>query len=395
MKSQSPSLSSSFFPASVVTAAVDTCVAGLHAQSDASRMAACVFDLRRTLTEQLLREAAPESASDVKNERDEDALAGLDSAREDILRDNLPPLLVPPGPYNTGFSAWRGAIIAVLGLVFGSALSQGLGLAGAGAVLCSTVGVGAALWLGEILSQVRARGELRVGRQAEKGCLLLRWKSLRRYARVLWGAALVLTLMRDFLQQNPALQEILSALSAFLVQGSALPMLQNMYWLLALLLLFSLLCQRPKFLDIAEYRLRLHCAAQAWWDGALLAREGILARHEALHGKHSLARQKAAQELCSFAAELPSAQAFWLRERLTMLGFSTSPSPSRARSGSGGQDKGQENMGNILWHPDLATRYDVVGHVEEGDHCYVDTPPLTDGEGEQLLRKGTLRKVRV
>lgn len=383
---------SSFFPASPVAAAVDTCVAGLYPQADASRMAACVFDLRRSLTEQLLREA---DSAPVRNGRAgefgeaEDLPAGLDSAQEDILRDSLPPLLVPPGPYTTDFSAWRGAIVAVLGLVFGSALSQGLGLTGAGAVLCSTVGVGAALWLAEILAQVRVQGELRLGsRQSGKGGLLLRWKSLRRWGRVLWGAALVLTLLRDFLQQNPALQDILSALTAFLVQGSALPMLQNLYWLLTLLLLFALLCQRPKSLDIAEYRLRLYCAAQAWWDGALLAREGILARYESLHGKHNQTRQKAAQELCSFAAELPSAQAFWLRERLHMLGFSTN-SPANPGS-SGGPERGQ-----LVWHPGLASHYDVVGHVEAGDSCYVDTPPLTDDKGEQLLRKGTLRKVRV
>lgn len=367
------------FPApsdsSPVAALVESNAGPLTLRATPAELAASVFDLRRGLVESLIRQ--PDAGVAQQSEDSSYAassLPSMDAAHEDILRDSLPPLLVPSGPYTPVFSAWRGAIVAVVGLICGSAVAQGLALSGAAAVLLSTMGVGGALWLADMLAHASACGTLQLGSCA------LRWKTLRRVARLLWGAALVLTLLRDFLQQNPALQDILTAVSGFLTQGSALALLQNMYWLLALSLLFALASRKPARLDVDEYRLRLHIAAQAWWDGALLARTGILARHEQLHGKQSLLRQKAAQELCSFAAELPSAQSFWLRERLLMLGFSAL-SPDGATEGE------------VRWHNALAATYDVVGHVEDGDRCYVDTVPLMDGE--RMARKGTLRKVRV
>lgn len=360
--------------ASPVAALVASTAASLTFRSTPAQLAACVFDLRRTLVERVCQpdNGATQQLGDGPYAAS--SLPAMNTAHEDILRDSLPPLLVPTGPYTPVFSAWRGAIIAVVGLICGSAVAQGLALSGAAAVLLSTVGVGGALWLADMLAHARARGTLQMGSHS------LRWKTLRRVTRLLWGIALVLTLLRDFLQQNPALQDILMAVSDFLTQGSALALVQNIYWLLALGLLFAIAGRKPARLDVDEYRVRLHIAAQAWWDGALLAREGILARHEQLHGKQSLLRQKAAQELCSFAAELPSAQSFWLRERLLMLGFSAPP-PDGATEGE------------IRWHGALAATYDVVGHVEDGDRCYVDTLPLMDGE--RMARKGTLRKVRV
>lgn len=356
---------------SSVVALVERSMAELGPQPSEAQMAACVFDVRRALVENLLREPVP--AADNMAEAPPLPTALPATAQEDILRDSLPPLQVPAGPYVPVFSAWRGGIAAVLGLIFSSALAQGLALPESVAMLLSIAGVGAALWLADRLAQARAQGTVHWGKRQ------LRWKTLSRIGRIGWGAALLLTLLRDFLQQNPALSDALSALSAFLQQGP-LALVQNMYWLLALILLFVLTSRRPIRLDMAEYQVRLNLAAHTWWDSALLLRDGILARYESAHGRQSLLRQKAAQELCSFAAELPSAQSFWLRERLHMLGFSTAPQGETAPTGE------------LHWHSALAASYDVVGYVEEGDACYVDTPPLL--AGEQVLRKGTLRKVR-
>lgn len=361
-------------PSSSVAALVDQSMSGLGPQPSEAQTAACIFDLRRALVEALLREPAPQSSDAAE------ALAlpplrsgALDSAQEDILRDSLPPLQVPAGPYLPMFSAWRSGIAAVLGLMFTAAVAQGLGLPESLGLLLGMAGVAAALWLTETLAQARAQGTMHLGKRR------MRWKTLGRISRIVWGVALLLTLLRDFLQQNPALSDILSALSAFLQHGP-LALVQNMYWLLALMLLFALTIRKTVRLNKDEYRTRLLLSAQVWWDSALLLRDSILARYEATHGKQSLLRQKAAQELCSFAAELPSAQAFWLRERLHMLGYSTA-APGEAAP-----------TGELHWHSALAASYDVVGYVQEGDPCYVDTPPLLSGE--QVLRKGTLRKVR-
>lgn len=357
-----------------VRALVDQSMTGIGSQPSAAQLAACIFDLRRALVETLLREPAPSHGTEAERaDLPELNPMELDSAQEDILRDSLPPLPVPAGPYVPVFSAWRSGIAAILGLIVLSAMAQGLALPEAIRLLLGMAGVGVALWLAEALAQARAQGAVHWGKRR------VRWKTLGRLGRIVWGAALVLTLLRDFLQQNPALSDILSALTAFLQDGP-LALVQNMYWLLALLALFALTIRKTIRLDTDEYRVRLLLGAQIWWDGALLLRDGILARHEATHGKQSLLRQKAAQEVCSFAAELPSAQAFWLRERLHMLGFSTAAHGEAAPTGE------------LRWHSGLAAEYDVVGYVQEGDRCYVDTPPLL--EGEQVLRKGSLRKVR-
>lgn len=360
--------------ASPVPTLLAASTAALGPKPDPAQLAAGLFDLRRDMVARLLRlPALPQEGTNTR------ATAGatlsteqdmpLTNAQEDILRDTLPPLQVSAGPYTPVFSAWRGALAAVLGLIFGSALVQGVQISGIWAVLGGMTGVGAALWLADNLAHARATGLLRCfGRS-------LRWKHVRRWGTVIWWATLVLTLLRDFLQQNPALEDTLAALTAFLTQGAALPLLQNMYWLLGFIALFVVATHRPVRLDMAEYHARLHMVAQTWWDSALIVRDSILAQYAVTHSAHSAQRQKAVQELYSFAAELPVARARWLHERLDSLGFST-----------------PKVEGELRWEAGLASTYDVVGHVTEGDCCFVDTPPLMDGE--QLVRKGTLRKIR-
>lgn len=373
--------------ASPVPDLIATITAALGPKPNPSQLAAGLFDIRRCLVESLLQMPAPvdsplsspsTQATDEQNAAPNSpdstststAPIPLTMAQEDILRDALPPLQVPAGPYMPVFSAWRGAVAAVMGLIAGSAVAQGLQISGALAVLCSMAGVCAALWLADYLAHARATGNLQCAGRT------LRWKTLRRWGTVAWGAALVLTLMRDFLQQNPALEDILAAFSAFLTQGAALPLLQNMYWLLGFIVLFLVATRRPVCLDMAEYSTRLLMVTQTWWDSALLLRDSLLQQYATTHSAHSPARQKAAQELYSFAAELPSAQSYWLRERLDSLGF-TVPSA----------------LSELRWNGALSASYDMVGHVTEGDLCFVDTAPLMNGD--QVLRKGTVRKIRI
>lgn len=373
---------------SPVPALITATTATLGPKPNPSQLAAGLFDIRRCLVESLLQlpsadsplstqtadaqTLAPDSPDSAATSAAPQPFppAPLTMAQEDILRDALPPLHVPAGPYTSTFSAWRGAVAAVMGLIAGSAVAQGLHIGGALAVLCGMAGVGTALWLADYLAHARVKGKLQCAGRS------LRWKTLRRWGTVVWGAALVLTLMRDFLQQNPALEDILTAFSAFLTQGAALPLLQNIYWLLGFIVLFTVSTRRPVHLDMEEYRLRLHIVAQTWWDSALLLRDSLVQQYSASHSAHSPARQKAAQELYSFAAELPSSQSYWLRERLDSLGFTVPALQSELR-----------------WQAALSASYDMVGHVAEGDLCFVDTAPLMNGD--QVLRKGTVRKIRV
>lgn len=346
---------------------IDQCLASLGPKATEAQLAACVFDLRRGMVSAVAHLAL--SGPNAPTGTAHDAID--EGPQEDLLRDSLPPLLVSAGPYVPVFSAWRGAVAAVLGLIFGSALAQGLSLTAGGAVLLSTAGMALGLWLADVLARAAALGVLHLPRQKSVG-----WKKLRRWSRIVWAVLLVLALLRDFLQQNPLLQHILEALSAFLTQGIALYLVQNIYCALALVALFVMVSQRPVRLDVAEYGLRLRMVAETWWTGAVLVREALLAQHEARYGKHNQLRQKVGQELYSFAAELPSAQSFWLQERLRMLGFGT----SRVEK-------------ELVWTPHLAAQYDALGHVEEGAKCFVDTPPLMDGD--VMVRKGTVRKIRV
>lgn len=322
-------------------------------RSDEAALASCVFDLRRGLTDSLLEQAIPE---------------GENIAAEDELRDALPPLSVPPGPFIPVFSAWRAALAAVLGLLAGSAVMQGLRLTGGWAVLGAMCGVAAVLWAAEALAQTVARGRLPlVGK--------LSARTLRRRARIVFGIALAAALLRDFLQGNPIPEALLAVVGDFLGLGLTLGLFTNLYTLLVMLTLFVLSADRPVRLDAEEYFQRLRLAALTWWAGAARYAEAFSRLRDAQRDVERRRLREVGQDLYSFACELPAARRAWLEDRLRRLGLEA----PRAE-------------GELIWNDELARTYDPVGYLETGDRCYVDLPPLL--ENGELLRKGTVRKVR-
>lgn len=322
--------------------------------SNDAALAACIFDLRRGLIEALLERTLPEGEEN--------------ATTEDELRDALPPLKVPPGPFVPVFSAWRSALAAVLGLLAGSAVAQGLRLSGGWDVLGGMGGVAAALWGTEALARAAARGSLPLF----KG---LSARVLRRRLGIIFGILLLLALLRDFLQGNPAPEYLLAAVGDFLSQGMTLGLFTNMYTLLVMVALFGVAAVRPVRLDAEEYRQRLRISALTWWEGAARYVETFSRLHGTRRDGERRRLRQVGQDLYSFACELPPARRAWLEDRLRRLGLEA----PRAE-------------GELIWDASLAQSYDPVGYLETGDRCYVDLPPLL--ENGELLRKGTVRKVR-
>lgn len=322
-------------------------------RSDEAALASCVFDLRRSLTDTLLEQTLPE---------------GENIAAEDELRDALPPLSVPPGPFIPVFSAWRAALAAVLGLLAGSAVMQGLSLSGGWAVLGAMCGVAVALWAAEALARIVARGTLPLARG-------LSARALRRRLRIAFGIVLAAVLLRDFFLGNPIPEALLAAVGDFLGLGLTLGLFTNLYTLIAMLALFGLSADRPVRLDTEEYMQRLRLAALTWWAGATRYAEAFSRLRDAQRDVERRRLREVGQDLYSFACELPAARRAWLEDRLRRLGLEA----PRAE-------------GELIWNDELARTYDPVGYLETGDRCYVDLPPLL--ENGELLRKGTVRKVR-
>ena len=352
-------------------AAVADSLGSLPAQCDKSAatealLEGCIFDLRRRLSDRLAREYAPPLLeADVP-----------DLQWEDVLRASLPPLYLPTGPYAPLFSAWRSSIVAVLGLLAGSALGQGLllyALPGAGgglAVICGVLGVAVSLWLHHTLLMVAARGRLTLS------WIDMKWKDIRRWFR--WGllALTVAALLRDFMAARDVVAHILGAVGLFLTQGRVLEMFSSIYGSVAWLALFSLCLMRPLRLDREAFDDRVTLAARNWWAGAARAAEALaVSAHQNRADKAKQWRQ-AGMDIYSFAAELPPTRREWLEDRLRLLGL----------------EAPRDTGGPLVWEPALRDRYETLGHVEPGELCYVDQPPLL--EQGQLLRKGVLRKVR-
>lgn len=388
---------------------VADCVRGLPASCPRSPavesdLQARLFDLRRRLVDRLARDYAPVDPAEAQgggivrtSEQDGDA-RGSEQAKgqrdrqtsgqtseissgpspelalEDMLRHRLPPLSVKPGPFLPVFSAWRSAVIAILGLLAGSALAQGLiqgGLPlGAGmAVLCGMLGVGLALQAAHALVHAAGAGELALPWG------MVSWKKIQRIFRWGLGAVVLLTLVRDFFSARDVLHELLAAVGAFLGLGQVLPLLTSIWGVLAWLVLFAFCLHRPLLLDRAAFMLRVEDAARHWWGGASAAAEA-LAEVAALRRDRKVKQwRQAGSDLYSFAAELPQTRREWLEDRLRLLGL-----------------EAPREQGCIIWEPALRDRYDILGHVEAGDRCYEDQPPLL--EQGQLLRRGVLRKVR-
>ncbi len=337
-----------------------------------------IFDTRQRLVEKLMRECAPSDATNMTDSLE----------HEDVWREMLPPLLVPNIRKISPFSAWRSAAVAILGLLFGTALGQALfgeGLfassekateltyqayQGSGLVaLCGLMGAMALLWLTEYLVQGRSDGNIRIfGKK-------YRWKRFTKLAGMTWLVVLVLAVVRDFFGAKIGIVHLVQAVGAFLQKGLVLPFFTNIYGVLLFCFVLSLLLKRPLAFDHQDFEEKLAMAVRQWWAGA--SRMGpLLQENIALKNDPTKAAwQKVGVELYSLAGELPEARKDWLESRLLRLGIEAT-----------------REEGALIWSEDMGERYTILGHIGVGDACYVDEPPVF--EQGLLIRKGTVRKVR-
>ncbi len=342
-----------------------------------------IFDLRRhlihKLTTQLMQENTTQDHT-ATNHDNTDNLTRQD-ALEDILRKSLPILIVPPMTYAVTFSAWRTSILAVLGLLLGSAVGQALvllniGLGASWVVLCGVLGIVSFLWLAEYCVQAAAKGSLLLPAFIAKTPLA--WKKVRRYALWAWTALLIVTIVRDFFGGREVLAQGIHTLSLFLSTGNVLGMFSNIYILLIFFACFALLLKRPLHFDQMSFRAALVCAVQNWWGASLCAAKTLMENITLKEHNKQRPLQEVGADLYSLAAELPTARRLWLEERLQRLGLNSVQQ--------------HKEQGLLAWQTSMLEYYTPLGHIEIGDACYVDEAPLmADGA---LVRKGTVRKVR-
>lgn len=325
------------------------------APGHAGPLEACIFDVRRFLIDELAQRYAPDSIQ-----------------QEDMLRESLPPLDVTPGPFIVASSPWHATLVVVPGFAAGAALLQGValsagleaqGLALAGGML----GMAGAFALTRTLQGVAVEGAVPLPWGSAP------WTSLCRWAR--WGLAggATLALLRDFMTGRAVTDGILVALEGFLSHGQWLAVWGSVYTALLLAACFVLGAFRTPCLDRRAFVDRLLLAARNWWAGASCAAAALVGA-QTRHGSEKHWRQ-VGRDLYSLAGELTPDRRQWLEERLHLLGL-----------------EAPHEEGQLIWNMDMYDRYDPLGHLEPGDACYVDMPPLL--ENGRLLRKGTMRKVR-
>ncbi len=334
-----------------------------------------IYDVRRTLIDKAMLQLLSN-----KEHSDEEKLQ-----YEDILRDSLPSMIAPATVKKPHFSAWRSALVAILGLFFGSAVGQSLSavqmttqalpftaspvFSASTAVLCSIMGVMALLWFTEWLVRCSAQNYLRMpwGKVS--------WKMFSRIFIVVWCVLLAITVGRDFLTGQTVLINLLESFGIFLRTGQLLGVFTNGYGLLIFFALMSMLIKRPLYFEKEDFEQRLDIAAQNWWACAQLATQLILENKTLKNDELRETWQKVGRDLYSLAGELPEARGRWMQERLRRLGM-----------------EAPREDGLLKWSLDLQERYTPLGHLEQGDSCFVDEPPIL--ENGALVRKGTVRKVR-
>ncbi len=343
---------------------------GLSQMPDAREIQRRIFDVRRILIEKALASAlAEQKHSEEEKHR-----------YEDMLRDALPPLVAPVVRQRPHFSAWRSALVAVLGLLFGSAIGQGIASAqlssgssplfSAGtAMLCGIMGVMGLLWLTEWLVRGASQGHLAFpwGRTS--------WKRFRRAFFAAWIMILCITIGRDFLTGQTVLVHMLQSLGLFLSTGQMLGIFTNGYGLLAFLGAIALLLKRPMYFEREDFEQSLAIAVHNWWAGAHVATQLLVENAQLKNDDMRETWQRVGRDLYSLAGELPEARGQWMQERLRRLGM-----------------EAPREQGVLTWSVDLQERYTPLGYLEQGDACFVDEPPIL--ENGTLVRKGTVRKVR-
>ncbi len=329
-----------------------------------------VYDVRNGLLqhiEECIHGQAKE-VSHIESEQEFDAIMST-------LRGALPPLDIGAVRQKKRFSAWRSALVAVWGLLWGAGIGQAImytGNFGFGmnvVSFCAIVGIMGALWMAEYFMQAMEQGIVRTPWGE------ISWKKFARRAFWLWCILCGLSILQDFFDMQLGIVFSLRALGIFLSTGSLLPLLSDPYVVLGFLFLFACLLKRSTCNDLEDFAQKLHLAAMQWWYGASLT-SSLLLENMALKKEGQRQNlQAVGSDLYSLAAELPEAKRKWMEERLLRLGFSA---PHEA--------------GEIIWQESMYDTYIPLGHIVDGDACYVDKSPLLkDG---LLLQKGTVRKIR-
>ncbi len=364
-------------PADDIASLVQDVSSSIPKLPDEQSLQGCAFDLRRVLISKAVQNVLQDDKlqNDLASQHSfSEAIFDADFL-EDIFRTALPPMQTPTLRRVSQFSAWRGALLAVLGLLCGAALGQGLtglpeaGLASGMVLFCGILGMISTLWFSEyILAAAKADN------------IVLPWGTYtfaraRKITIMSWFAILVLAIVRDFFGGRLALLHLLESLSALLNDGNVLPFFTNIYGILFFAGAVGLLIKRPMVFDRDDFVQKLEVAAKNWWSGAQLAAK-LLVENKALKDNDMREQwQKVGRDIYSFAGELPTAQKQWLTERLRKLGLEAAHAKQA-----------------LTWHQDMLEHYVPLGHIDSGDACYVDEPPIL--EHDVVVRKGTVRKVR-
>ncbi len=328
-----------------------------------------VYDFRRALIRHM------EEHLTAKAQIDDMEAEHAHEERMDLLRSALPPLTVDTIRSSTKFSPLRTGLLAILGLLCGAAMGQAilyaesLGFGLSFVSICSVAGVVFTLWAAEKCAW-KADDALVATPFGPKS-----WGKIRRYAFWFWCIVLILQLAQDFLGARSGILHFMQALGLFLRSGSLLALFSNVYGLLALTLAFALLLKKPAHFDKYEFADKLLLAAKHWWAGSSLA-ASLLIENADLKKQHKPDTiQSVGSDLYSLAHELPQSKKIWMEERLVRLGF-----------------EAPHQDGCLAWSEAMQDTYTPLGHIEVGQHCFVDEPPLF--EDGILVRKGSVRKVR-
>ncbi len=357
---------------------IDMAVKNLPTQPQEGDLQRCIFDTRQSLVQKIQGKYAP-----VIEEGLTDLAAEAKALEyEQMWRSMLPPLLLPTVRKITQFSAWRSAVIAILGLLLGTGFGQallGIGLIStpqtphyqsAGlVVLCALMGAMGVLWLAEYLVQAKNSGVLRVFTKK------YRWKRFARFCNLTFAIVLVLAVVRDFFGGKVFFLHLVQSFGVFLHEGHTVAFFSNIYGILIFCFIFSMLLKRPLSFDHQDFEDKLQTAVRQWWAGASCIGQLLQENLELKKDNRKAAWHKVGIDLYSLAGELPEARKDWLETRLRRVGIEAT-----------------REEGVLIWEPELEDRYTMLGHIAVGDACYVDEPPVFE-EG-LLVRKGTVRKVR-
>ncbi len=355
-----------------LSALINNAVESLPQEPSEQDLQGCAFDVRRALISQVMDNIS----HDLENTENKT----LDHEHnfehyEDILRKNLAPMQSPSLSRIPKPSALRNALLAVLGLFFGSSIGQGLstiphlGLGSALVVIFGILGVVATLKVAEHILQAFQHGKITLPWG------IYSYTKARKFFIMGWFGLLAITALRDFFGGRTTLLHFFESLNLFLSTGNILNIFTNIYGVLFFIGCVGLLIKRPTVFDKADFSKQLSVASQNWFNGAHLCAKLLVENDELKNNPSREYWQQVGRDIYSFAHELPSAQRHWLTERLNKLGI-----------------KILTHEQSLTWNKQMLELYIPLGHIDDGDACYVDEPPIL--EDDVVVRKGTIRKIR-